>query len=134
MLYLFFLFNRMSKENMEDKGYINIRFIIFLKTTLGKMVATGLLPKDFIDLHFWQQWPKKIYNIKYYDSSKNDFVKQSKRFQCDDMEKDDVDVPDLDHRDNDVDNGGDDGGDEDGDGNGEEIQNENYDSSLFSVK
>ena len=63
---------------MEDKGYVNIRFIIFLKATLGKMVATEILGNDFLDLHFWQQWPKKFYNIKAYDSAKNDVVKQTK--------------------------------------------------------
>ena len=69
----------MPKENMEQNGFVNIRFIIFLKATLGKMVATEILGNDFVDLNFWQQWPKKFNNIK--TSSKNDFVKHDKVLQ-----------------------------------------------------
>lgn len=55
---------------MEDKGFVNIKFIVFLKATLGKMMATGILPENLIDLHFWQSWPRKFYNIKSYNSIK----------------------------------------------------------------
>ena len=41
-----------------------------MKTTLGKMVATNTLPSDFINLHFWESWPRRFYNIKSYDASK----------------------------------------------------------------
>ena len=77
----------MPKENMEEKGYINIKFVIFLKTTLGKMVSTDILGKDLIDLHFWQTWPKKFYNVKCYDNAKND-LKASKAADYKDNERD----------------------------------------------
>lgn len=68
---------------MEQKGYVSVRFIIFLKATLGKMVATNILGTDFLDLHFWQVWPKKFYNVKSYESSKRDIEKDK-----DEMEQD----------------------------------------------
>lgn len=71
----------MSKENLEEKGFVSIRFIIFLKTTLSKMVATNILDQDFLDVHFWQLWPKKFYNIRCYDSTKHDFMKTYKVVQ-----------------------------------------------------
>ena len=49
-----------------------MKFIVFLKGTLGKMVATKTLPNDFINLQFWQSWPQKFYNIKSYDKTKNE--------------------------------------------------------------
>ena len=55
---------------MEAKGFVNIKFIVFLKATLGKMMATEILPNGFIDLHFWQSWPRRFYNIKCYHNSK----------------------------------------------------------------
>ena len=57
---------------MEEKGYVNFKFIVFLKATLGKMVGTKVLDKETINYHFWETWPKKFYNIKSYDSSKED--------------------------------------------------------------
>lgn len=75
-------------ENMEQKGYVPIKFIVFLKTTLGKMVAANILGTDILDLHFWQQWPKKFYNVRQYDSTKTDLVKnRQKAIQSNDMEK-----------------------------------------------
>ena len=63
----------MSVQKMEANGCVNMRFIVFLKATLGKMVATNTLGRDFINLQFWQTWPRKFYNIKSYDSTKDDF-------------------------------------------------------------
>ena len=60
----------MSREKLEAKGFVNIKFIVFLKATLGKMMGTGILPHDFVDLQFWQSWPRKFYNVKAYDSTK----------------------------------------------------------------
>lgn len=84
----------MSKDSMEEKGFVNNRFIIFLKATLGRMVATKILGKDFLDLHFWQLWPKKFYQIRAYDSTKNDFVKQTKNSMLFGEEIENDDVPD----------------------------------------
>lgn len=58
---------------MEKKGFVNMKFVVFLKATLGKMVGTKTLPNDFINLQFWQSWPHKFYNVKSYDSTKEDF-------------------------------------------------------------
>ena len=55
---------------MEAKGFVNIKFIVFLKATLGKMMGTEILPNGFLDLHFWQSWPRKFYNVKAYDGTK----------------------------------------------------------------
>ena len=62
---------------MEETGCVSMKFIIFLKGTLGKMVATKILECNFINLQFWQTFPQKFYNIKYYDSSKKLFEKFS---------------------------------------------------------
>lgn len=58
---------------MEETGCVNMKFIIFLKATLGKMAATKCLDQDFINLKFWQNWPRKFYNVKSYDSTKDVF-------------------------------------------------------------
>lgn len=63
---------------MEEKGFVNIKFIIFLKATLGRMVATKILPQDFLNLQFWQLWPKKFFNVRSYESTKKDLGKQTK--------------------------------------------------------
>ena len=65
----------MSMDDMQTKGYVNIKFIVFLKATLGKMMGTNILPQNFLDLHFWQSWPQKFYNIKSYDSIKEELKK-----------------------------------------------------------
>ena len=52
---------------MEAHGFVNFKFIAFLKTTVAKMVATNTLGPEFLGLHFWQTWAKKIYNIKSFD-------------------------------------------------------------------
>ena len=63
----------MSVQKMEATGCVNMRFIVFLKATLAKMVANKFLPDDFIDLQFWESFPHKFYNIKSYDGTKVDF-------------------------------------------------------------
>ena len=57
---------------MEEKGYVDFKFIVFLKATLGKMVGTNVLHKDTVNYYFWESWSKKFYNIKSYDSSKEE--------------------------------------------------------------
>ena len=64
----------MSIQKMEATGCVNMKFIVFLKMTLGKMVGNKTLPKDFINLHFWQKWPRKFYNVKSYNGTKQDFL------------------------------------------------------------
>ena len=77
---------------MEDKGFVNIKFIVFLKATLGKMMGTDILPNGFLDLHFWQSWPRKFYNIWCYDSTK-DLIVKLKAFQQHEEQKDKDDSP-----------------------------------------
>ena len=67
---------RISIKRMEAAGYVSTRFIVFLKGTLGKMVATDTLDDDFINLQFWQSWPRKFYNIKSYDATKEEFEQE----------------------------------------------------------
>ena len=55
---------------MAEKGYVCTRFIVFLKATLGKMVGTKLLHPDILNYSFWETWPKRFYNVKSYDNSK----------------------------------------------------------------
>ena len=43
---------------------MNPKFVVFLKATLCKMVATNALPMEFIDLHFWESWPEQYYTLK----------------------------------------------------------------------
>ena len=31
------------------------------------MVATNAIPMDFLDLYFWQVWPRKYYTVKYFE-------------------------------------------------------------------
>ena len=66
---------------MDAKGFVNIKFIVFLKATLGKMMATEILPNGFIDLHFWQSFPRKFYNIKSYQSAKETVMPKKKNTQ-----------------------------------------------------
>ena len=72
-IYNFFFLHRMSAKKMEETRCVSMKFIVFLKGTLGKMVATNFLGHDFINLKFWQNWPQKFYNIKSYDSTKENF-------------------------------------------------------------
>ena len=67
---------------------VNMKFIVFLKGTLGKMVATNTLKKDFINLDFWETWPRKFYNVKAYDLTKDE--------TDDDMDDEDMDDEDMD--------------------------------------
>lgn len=60
----------MSVQKMEGTKCVDMKFIVFLKTTLGKMVSAHSLPNDFINLQFWQKWPRKFYNVRSYDSTK----------------------------------------------------------------
>ena len=69
----------MSVQKMEANGCVDMKFIIFLKATLGKMVATKTLSNDFINLQFWQNWPHKFYNIKSYDATKDEFEMDNKK-------------------------------------------------------
>ena len=63
----------MSIQKMKDMRCVNMRFIVFLKSALAKMVANKFLESDFINLEFWLSWPRKFYNVKTYDFTKEDF-------------------------------------------------------------
>lgn len=63
----------MSAQKMEATGCVNMKFIVFLKGTLGKLVAANALGNDFINLEFWKTWPRKFYNVRSYDNTKEDF-------------------------------------------------------------
>lgn len=62
----------MSQQNLDEKGFVSIKFVIFLKATIAKMVATKALSSDFIGLNFWQTWPKKVYHTKSYECNNHD--------------------------------------------------------------
>ena len=73
----FYLINcSMSNKFAQEKGYVNLKFIMFLKTTLGKMMATNTIASDMFDLNFWHSWPKKYYNSKCFDNCKGFFHKE----------------------------------------------------------
>lgn len=55
---------------MDKRSMVNPKFISFLKGTLGKMVSTHTFSEEFINLELWETWPRKFYNIMYYDSTK----------------------------------------------------------------
>ena len=97
----------MSAKKMETTSCVPLKFIVFMKGTLGKMVATKTLDPDFINLQFWQNWPRKFYNVKSYDNTKDDFEKETAKahatgFTSDSDDSDDhtcspsrEDAPDL---------------------------------------
>lgn len=80
-LHIYYSINsfRTSAQKMEATGCVNMKFIVFLKGTLGKMVSAKLLTNDFINLQFWQKWPQKFYNVKSYNNSKEDIDKEENR-------------------------------------------------------
>ena len=45
---------------MVQEGFLS--FIVFLKTTLAKMVANKALPTEFICTEFWETWPHQYYS------------------------------------------------------------------------
>lgn len=54
-----------------DLGVVDQRFIAFLRATLGMMAGTNIIDREIIDLEFWSSWPRKFYNVRSYDSSKD---------------------------------------------------------------
>ena len=94
---------RMSREKMEAKGFVNIKFIVFLKATLGKMMGTGILPNDFVDLNFWQSWPRKFYNVKSYNSTKEtiDPTNDNSNEEGEQLLDEDLPLTQLDYNEND---------------------------------
>lgn len=72
----FLQISRLSEKDMHDRSMVDGRFITFLKSTLGQMVGTNTLEESFIDLAFWDNWPRKFYNIKMYDLTKSEFSQQ----------------------------------------------------------
>ena len=52
---------------------VDQRFIGFLRATLGKMAGTGVIAMDLIDLDFWSAWPRRFYNVRTYDLTKENF-------------------------------------------------------------
>ena len=58
----------MTKESNGPD--IDSKFINFFRATLAKMYGIGALKKEFIDHKFWDSWPKRFYNIRAYDTTK----------------------------------------------------------------
>lgn len=115
----------MSLQKMESTGCVNMKFIVFLKSTLGKMVAIKTLDQDFINLEFWQTWPRKFYNIKSYDTTKDEFEMENAKMDGNDFNSDsDEDKGEGDSGNNRVDDLGEDAGEGDADNNVEETENE----------
>lgn len=50
---------------------VSMKFIAFLKGTLGQMVHTKVID---VKLDFWESWPRKFYNIRYYDTTKEEDI------------------------------------------------------------
>ena len=50
-------------------------FISFLRATLSQMAGTGVIDKAYIDFDFWAAWPRRFYNVRSYDITKEDFEK-----------------------------------------------------------
>lgn len=59
----------------DGKKGIDPKFVAFLRATLSKMAGTGIIDPDFINVEFWSSWPRKFYNIRTYDSTKEEFEK-----------------------------------------------------------
>ena len=52
---------------------VDQKFVGFLRATLGKMAGTGVIGMELIDLDFWSAWPRRFYNIRTYDLTKENF-------------------------------------------------------------
>lgn len=50
---------------------ISHKFISFFKCTLAKMAGTNVIKKEIINLNLWASWPRKFYNIRAYDLTKD---------------------------------------------------------------
>lgn len=66
-----FIFYKFRSDKQED-GLLDNNFVAFLRATLGKMAGTGILEMEVIDLDFWTAWPRRFYNIKAYDLTKDE--------------------------------------------------------------
>ena len=69
-----------------------------MRATLAKMAGTNILNPETINLEFWSSWPRRFYNIRAYDMTKQDF--EDMLSGLDHLDKEDVDnwnAPD--HRD-----------------------------------
>ena len=67
----YFLFHfRMTKSNFD---VVDQKFVAFLRATLGKMAGTQVIDPELINLDFWSSWPRRFYNVRTYDSTKDDF-------------------------------------------------------------
>ena len=51
------------------------KFVAFLRATLSKMAGTDILNPEVIDLDFWNSWPRRFYNIRAYDMTKEELEK-----------------------------------------------------------
>ena len=56
--------NPSAKDNIVQK-----EFVALFKCTLSRMCGAGLLDPSFVDLDFWQNWPKKYREAKRYAKS-----------------------------------------------------------------
>ena len=62
-----------NKSNLIPESFANL-----CKITVSKMVAAGILAPDYGNLDFWNQLPKKLSGIAYFE--------RQKRSKGDDME------------------------------------------------
>ena len=97
-MYVNFFFSS-SRPPTDDRSEINPRFISFLKGTLGKMVETNILNETFINSDMWASWPRKFYNIRVYDMTKDQFgvSQQQQQQQQHEMPREE-DQPQEDHQ------------------------------------
>lgn len=59
----------MTNNTQVEGGFVDVKFIVFLKSTIAKMVATNTLPPNMIDLRFWQTWAMDIYKMEIFDQN-----------------------------------------------------------------
>lgn len=62
----------------DDLPVVDPKFVAFLRATLAQMAGTEILDPEIIDLEFWASWPRRFYNIRNYDGTK-EMVEEKKK-------------------------------------------------------
>ena len=62
----------MSKTSLD---VVDLSFVAFLRATLGMMAGTEVINKEYVDFDFWTAWPRKFYNVRSYDATREAFEK-----------------------------------------------------------
>ena len=60
------------------------------------MAGTEVIEREYIDFDFWTAWPRKFYNVRSYDLTKDDFEKGDLiEMGSDDVEYDDDEMQQI---------------------------------------